>query len=186
MNYLDKILESIASFMGVAVPEEAKTSEEAAYTFISTVLSCAAAAGEGKGDPTPSGEGDGGEGGEGGESAPPGEKGDDGEKTPGEDEIVASLNQSRKTELQSFLGRGGINASLLEAWQKQHCQHKTVKSFCASVPAFTALTEGLRCSLGTQDDILKTRAGTQAHGSSGFTAKPSLFMQRAQQRAKRG
>lgn len=179
METIVKILDAVAAFMGLEVPEEAKVNEEAAYTFITTVLNCASKVGgeeppkedEPKDKPTDD------------EESKNEPKDDDKPKTPGEDEIVASLNNARSIQLRSLMGRGGVNASLIEGLEKEHCQHKTLKGFTSSIPVFGALFQGLQCSLGDKPNILKTSSGTQTNPPN-HENKKSLFQQRAEQRAK--
>lgn len=60
--------------------------------------------------------------------------------------IVASINATRQTQLQSYLGRPGISAQKIEAWVGKFAQSTDLNICCSLQSEFDTLIEGLGCA----------------------------------------
>lgn len=136
---LSKVLDMIAQFLGMEPPEEARSTNEAAISWLAAMFQ---AAGQ-KGGVEPEAPADEAEDGSEDTAA---DKAEDEKLPDGADEIVASVNGARRMALERFLGCKGVSAQQVSKWTKEYASCKTLTRQGRTRQAFDALVEGLRCS----------------------------------------
>lgn len=154
---LNQVIELIANFIGMEVPEVARQSNDAAIAWISAILQGATASEPKENEKTTE------------EKSNQDEKSDDsadatnGEDTEGEaddklpanaDAIIASVNGARRNVLNSFVGFPGITAQQIGKWVDKYAKCKTLKKQASTNAEFETLLEGLRCSCNGKNNVV--------------------------------
>ena len=155
---LSKVLDMIAQFLGMEPPEEARSTNEAAISWLAAMFQ---AAGQAKGgEPAPASD------------EPPVDGTDadedkDDEKLPeGADAIIASVNSARKSVLNGFVGYPGISAQQVGNWIKKYANCKSFKRQVKTSEAYDSLVEGLRCSINGKTNVLPGSSNRQYPGAN--------------------
>jgi hypothetical protein len=146
------VLDMIAQFLGMEPPEEARSTNEAAISWLAAMFQAAgqkpAAAAETAAEEPPV------------EASTEEDKDD--EKLPeGADQIIASVNGARRSVLNGFVGYPGISAQQVGKWIGQYATCRSFKKQVRTREAFDSLVEGLRCSVNGRTNVLNPASGRQ-------------------------
>lgn len=159
---LSKVLDMIAQFLGMEPPEEARSTNEAAISWLAAMFQ---AAGQTKTEPEPKDED---------KTAADADEDKDDENLPeGADQIIASVNGARKSVLNGFIGYQGVSAQQVGKWVNQFANCKSFKKQIRTREAFDSLVEGLRCSVNGKTNVLHPSSGKQV-GGEGKIAIPGF------------
>lgn len=85
-------------------------------------------------------------------------------KTPGEDGIIASLNDYRRMKIESLISRGGIPAAQVQGQLKKFCSCRDQSEYFSSMKEFESFQSGLELSLsghGSGNILTSTLTGPQ-------------------------
>lgn len=152
---LNQVVELIANFIGLEVPEVARQSNDAAIAWISAILQGANASATKEDEKTEE------------EKTP--EQGEESDKPESDDEdaeedkdklpanadaIIASVNGARRNVLNSFVGFPGITAQQIGKWVDKYAKCKTLKKQASTNAEFETLLEGLRCSCNGKNNVV--------------------------------
>ena len=152
---LNQVVELIANFIGLEVPEVARQSNDAAISWISAILQGANASATKEDEKTEE------------EKTP--EQGEESDKPEGDeddaeedkdklpantDAIIASVNGARRNVLNSFVGFPGITAQQIGKWVDKYAKCKTLQRQASTNAEFETLLEGLRCSCNGKNNVV--------------------------------
>ena len=152
---LNQVVELIANFIGLEVPEVARQSNDAAIAWISAILQGANASATKENEKTED------------EKTP--EQGEESDKPESDEEdaeedkdklpanadaIIASVNGARRNVLNSFVGFPGITAQQIGKWVDKYAKCKTLKKQASTNAEFETLLEGLRCSCNGKNNVV--------------------------------
>lgn len=164
---LNQVVELIANFIGLEVPEVARQSNDAAIAWISAILQGANASATKEDEKTEE------------EKTP--EQGEESDKPESDDEdaeedkdklpanadaIIASVNGARRSVLNSFVGFPGITAQQVGKWVDRFAKCKTLKKQASTNAEFETLIEGLRCSCNGKRNVVETGKQIGSNASS--------------------
>lgn len=154
---LNQVVELIANFIGLEVPEVARQSNDAAIAWISAILQGATASESKENEKSTEeksnqdGKSDDSADATNGEDA----EGEDDDKLPANaDAIIASVNGARRDVLNSFVGFPGITAQQIGKWVDKYAKCKTLKKQASTNAEFETLLEGLRCSCNGKNNVV--------------------------------
>lgn len=108
-------------------------------------------------------------------------------RTPGEDGIVASLNDYRRMVIENSFSKAGMSAEKTEDAVTRFCRCETQEDYFRTVPEFEAFREGITCSLEAfqslpmKDMLVTTMTGPQVKSEENKRRK-SIFEMRGELR----
>lgn len=108
-------------------------------------------------------------------------------RTPGEDGIVASLNDYRRMVIENSFSKAGMSAEKTEDAVTRFCRCETQEDYFRTVPEFEAFREGITCSLEAfqslpmKDMLVTTMTGPQVKSEENERRK-SIFEMRGELR----
>ena len=110
-------------------------------------------------------------------------------RTPGEDGIVASLNDYRRMVIENSFSKAGMSAEKTEDAVTRFCRCETQEDYFRTVPEFEAFREGITCSLEAfqslpmKDMLVTTMTGPQVKSDEGeHGRRKSIFEMRGELR----
>lgn len=110
-------------------------------------------------------------------------------KTPGEDGIIASLNDYRRMVIENVFQKAGLNTTKTKEAVHKFCLCETKEDYFRSVPEFEAFREGLSCSLaslqsngGLRELLTTNMTGPQIPEQNNTERRKSIFEMRGELR----
>lgn len=153
---LNQVVELIANFIGMEVPEVARQSNDAAIAWISAILQGATASESKENEKSTEEKSNQDEkSDDSADAANDEDKEEDDDKLPANaDAIIASVNGARRNVLNSFVGFPGITAQQVGKWVDRFAKCKTLKKQASTNAEFETLIEGLRCSCNGKNNVV--------------------------------